>query len=79
MRVGFALSRLLDPTLGDAVTKLNIKKVFATFRAKFCSINGAPIGRLIDEGVRKERAMLAKAETKSRLPSALWQSQWLTG
>ena len=49
---------------------LNIKKVFATCREKFCSINGAPIGRLIDEGMRKERAMLAQAETKSKAPLA---------
>jgi hypothetical protein len=66
--IGFALSRLLDPNPGDAVTELNIKKVFATCREKFCSINGAPIRRLIDGGMRKERAMLAQAETKSKVP-----------
>ncbi len=48
--IGFALSRLLDPSPGDAVTKLNFKKVFTTCREKFCSINGAPVGRLLDEG-----------------------------
>jgi hypothetical protein len=66
--IGFALSRLLDPFCGDAVTKLNLKKVFATCREKFCSINGAPVGRLFDEGMRQERAMLAQAETKSKAP-----------
>jgi hypothetical protein len=66
--IGFALSRLLDTTPGDAVTKLNIKKVFATCREKYCSINGAPIRRLTDEGMRKERAMLAQAATKSKVP-----------
>jgi hypothetical protein len=65
---GFALSQILDPTPGDAVTKLNIKNVFATCREKYCSINGAPIGRLLDEGMRKERAMLTQAETKSKMP-----------
>ncbi len=48
--------------------KLNIKKVFASRREFFCSINGAPIRRLIDEGMHKERAMLAQAETKSKVP-----------
>ncbi len=68
--IGFALSesRLIDPTSGDAVTKPNIKKAFATCREKIFSINGAPIGRLIDECMRKERAMLAQAETKSKVP-----------
>jgi hypothetical protein len=41
------------------VPKLTIKKVFAICREKFCSINCTPIGRLIDESMRKERAMLA--------------------
>ncbi len=50
------------------MTKLNLKKVFATCREKFLSINGAPVGRLIDEGMRQERAMLAQAETKSKAP-----------
>jgi hypothetical protein len=31
-------------------------------------MNGAPIGPLIDEGMRKERSMLAQAETKSKVP-----------
>ncbi len=67
--IGFALLRLID---GDAVAKVNIKKAFATCREEFCSINGAPIGRLIDEGMRKERAMLAQSwpqtETKNKMP-----------
>ena len=65
---GFALSLLLDPSPGDAVTKLNLKKVFSTCREKFCSINGAPVCRLLDEGMRQERAMLVQAETKSKAP-----------
>jgi hypothetical protein len=51
-----------------AVTKLYLKKVLATCREKFCSINGAPVGRLFDEGMRQERAMLAHTETKSKGP-----------
>ncbi len=66
--IGFALSQLLYPAPGDAVTKLDIKKVFATCREKYCSINGAPIGHLIHEGMRKERDILAQAETKSKVP-----------
>jgi hypothetical protein len=68
--IGFALSQLLDPSTqaGDAVTKLNLKKVFTTCREKFFSINGAPVGSLLDEGMRQERAMLAQAETKSKPP-----------
>ncbi len=66
--IGIALSRLLDPSHGYAVTKINLKKVFTTCREKFCSINGAPVGRLIDEGMRQERAMLAEAETRSKAP-----------
>ena len=50
--------------------KFTIKKVFAICREKFCSINGAPIGRLVDEYLRKERAMLAQAETKTKVPFA---------
>jgi hypothetical protein len=50
------------------VAMLNLKKVFSTCREKFCSINGAPVGRLIDEGMLQERAMLAQAETKSKAP-----------
>jgi hypothetical protein len=64
--IGFALSRLLDPSPGVAVATLNLKKVFSTCREKFCSINGAQVGRLLDEGMRQERAMLAQAETKSK-------------
>ncbi len=37
-------------------------------RKIFCSINGAPAGRLIDEGMSQERAMLAQAETRSKAP-----------
>jgi hypothetical protein len=33
---------------------------------EFCSINGAPVGRVLDEGMRQERAMLAQTETKSK-------------
>ncbi len=44
--IGFALSRLLDPSPGDAVPRLSLKKVFSTCREKFCSISGAPVGRL---------------------------------
>ena len=54
----------------DDVPKLTIKKVFAICREKFCSIKGTPIGRLIDEGMLKERAMLAQAEPKSKVPFA---------
>ena len=50
--IGFALSRLLDLSPGDAVTPINLKKVFSTCREKFCSISGAPVGRLLDEGMR---------------------------
>jgi hypothetical protein len=64
--IRFALSRFLDPTPGEDVSTLNLKKVFSTCREKFCSINGAPVGRLLDEGMRQERAMLAQAETKAR-------------
>ncbi len=42
--------------------------LFATCREKFCSINGAPIGLLIDEGMRKELPNLAQAETQSKVP-----------
>ncbi len=47
---------------------INLKKVFSTCQEKFCSMNGAPVGRLLDEGMRQERAMLAQAETKSKDP-----------
>ncbi len=52
------------------MSKLTIKEVFTVRREKFCSINGAPIGRLVDENLRKERAMLAQAETKTKVPFA---------
>ncbi len=45
---------------------INLKKVFSTCREKFCSINGAPVGRVLNEGMRQERAMLAQTETKSK-------------
>ena len=64
--IGFALSRFLDPTPGEDVPTINLKKVFSTCRDKFCSINGAPVGRVLDEGMRQERAMLAQTETKSK-------------
>jgi hypothetical protein len=68
--IGFALSLLLDPSPRDAVPTCNLKKVFSTCREKFCSINGAPVGRLLDEGMSQERAvmMLAQAETKNKAP-----------
>ncbi len=70
--IGYALARILDTTLGDSddVFKLSIKEVFTVCREKFCSINGAPISRLVDESLRKERAMLAQAETKTKVPFA---------
>ena len=48
--IGYALALLLDTNPGDDddVPKLTIKKVFAVCSEKFCSINGTPIGRLID-------------------------------
>ena len=66
--IGFALSQFLDPTPGEDVPTLNLKKVFSTCREKFCSINGAPAGRLLDEGMPQELAILAQAETKSKTP-----------
>ncbi len=45
---------------------INLKKVSSTCWEKFCSINGAPVGRVLDEGIRQERAMLAQTETKSK-------------
>ncbi len=50
------------------MTKINLKKVFATCREKLCSINGAPVGRLLDESMRQERTMLAQTENKSKTP-----------
>ncbi len=54
----------------DDSSKLTIKEVFAICREKFCSINGAPIGSLVDDNLRKERAMLAQAETETKVPIA---------
>ncbi len=51
--IGFALSRLLDPSPGDAVATLNLKNVFSTCREKFCSIMGPLVGRLLDESRRQ--------------------------
>ncbi len=71
--VGYALARLLetDPGDDDDVPKLIIKKVFALCSGKFCSINSTPIRLLMDEGMRKERYMLAQAEPKSKVPFAI--------
>ncbi len=71
--IGYALAWLLDPTPGDRddVSKLTIKEEFGICREKFSSMNGAPIGRLVlDENfkLRKERAMLAQEETKTKVP-----------
>ena len=63
--IGFALSLHLDTSPGQDVPVINLKKVFSTCR-EFCSINGAPVGRALDEGMRQERAMLAQTETKSK-------------
>ncbi len=52
------------------MSRLTIEEVFAICREKFCSINGAPIGRLEDDNLRKELAMLAQAETKTKVPFA---------
>ena len=68
MRLDLRSQLLLDPSPGDAVATLNLKKVFSTCREKFCSINGAPVGCLFDEGMRQERAVLAQTETKSKAP-----------
>jgi hypothetical protein len=56
--IGFALSRFLDPTPGKDVPTINLKKVFSTCREKFCSINGAPVGRVLDEGMRQDYSNL---------------------
>ena len=66
--IGFALSRLLDTFPGEDVPAINLKKVFSTCRDKFCSFNGAPVGRVLDKGMLQERAMLAQTETKSKAP-----------
>ena len=63
--IGFALSRFLVTTPGEDVSTINLKNVFSTCR-EFCSINGAPVGRALDEGMRQERAMLAQTETMSK-------------
>ncbi len=47
---------------------LNVREVFSTCPEKFCSINDAPVGRLLDESMRQEGAMLAQTETKSKAP-----------
>ncbi len=52
------------------MSQLTIKEMFAVCCEKLCRINGAPIGRLVDENVPKESAMLAQAETKTKLPFA---------
>jgi hypothetical protein len=52
------------------VPKLKIKQVFAVCREKSGSINGTLIGCLIDEGMRKEHAMLAQAESEGKVPFA---------
>jgi hypothetical protein len=57
--IAFELSRLLDPSPGDAKTKISLKKEFSMCQEKFCSISGALVGRLLDEGMRQESAMLA--------------------
>ncbi len=44
--------------------------MFAACQGKYCNINGAPIGHLVDENMRKERAMLAQANTKAQVPLA---------
>ncbi len=54
------------------MSKLTIKEVHNKCREKFCSINGAPIGRLVEENLCKERAVLAQAssDTKTKIPFA---------
>ncbi len=64
--IGFALSRFLDPTPGEDVPTIDLKKVFSTCREKFCRVNGAPVRRVLDDGMRQERAMLAQTKTKSK-------------
>jgi hypothetical protein len=54
----------------DDASKLTIKDFFKICREKFCSIEGAPISRLVDENLRKELAMLAQAETKTKVSLA---------
>ncbi len=66
--IGNALALLLDTTHGDRdnASKSTINEVFAICSEKFCGINGAPIGCLVDENLRKERAMLAQAEDRTK-------------
>ncbi len=73
--IGNALKRLLDPSRGDdeSESKLTIKEMFAVCRdrEKYSSIDGALIGRLVDENMPKECAMLAQAdklETNFQVP-----------
>jgi hypothetical protein len=59
--------------LGDSdnVSNLTIKEVFMKCLEKFCSINGALIGgRLVDDKLFTKHAMLAQAETKTKVPFA---------
>ncbi len=67
--IGNALALLLDKTHGnrDDMSKLTIKEVFSICCDKFCSINGAPIGRLVDENLHTELAMLTQAETNTKV------------
>ncbi len=55
----------MDTTPGESEseTQLTIKKVC---RDKNSSINGAPIGRWVNENMRKERAMLAQTDPKEK-------------
>ncbi len=50
--------------------KINLKKVFAMYREEFCSIKLLSVGRLFDDVMRQECAMLAQTETKSKEPFA---------
>jgi hypothetical protein len=65
-------ARVVDTPQGgsDAVSNLTIKDEFTVCRDIFCGINGAPIGRLVDGNMRKERALLAQADTKTKVPFA---------
>ena len=54
------------------MTTINLKKVFFTCQEKFCSMNGAPVGRLLDEGMRQERAMpRLRPKARCRLVNAM--------
>jgi hypothetical protein len=52
--IGYALAMSLDTTQGDRddMFKLTSKEVFSACREKFCGINGAPIGHLVNENLR---------------------------